>query len=40
METSTNLKEWAGRQETVTDTITATPYAALSADARPSGCAA
>ena len=26
-----NLKEWIGRSETVTDTLTATPYAALSA---------
>lgn len=29
--TSINLKDWIGRQETVSDTITPTPYAALSA---------
>jgi 3-methylfumaryl-CoA hydratase len=29
--TSTNLADWVGRTETVTDTLTPTPYAALSA---------
>jgi 3-methylfumaryl-CoA hydratase len=30
-----NLKEWIGKSETVADIATATPYAALSATARP-----
>src|SRR3954471_16286978 len=29
--TDINLKEWIGRSETVSDVVTATPYAALSA---------
>jgi 3-methylfumaryl-CoA hydratase len=31
METTMNLNEWIGKSESVTDTLTATPYAALSA---------
>jgi len=29
--TTTNLQDWIGRQETIDDTVTATPYAALAA---------